>query len=107
STDQLVEQLGSEVSERYLKNAHVIIACDEDPDELSRTVDVIGALGSAPILPVLTKSDRRAYGSSATDNSVLHVSALVREGLSQLSNELERVLESQYGEIPISRPALT
>jgi len=115
STDQLVERLGIEVSERYLKNAHVIIACDEHTDLLLNTVDAIRSIAPAPIVPVLTKSDQQegqghtAVGimPSLAGVAAVGVSALTRDGLPELCDEIERVLETQYGAIPVTHPALT
>jgi tRNA modification GTPase len=113
TTDQLVEQLGIEVSERYLKGAHVIIACDDNPAELPKIVQSIRAVGSAPVVAVLTKADRSPISSVAvtsadTDDTVpLPVSAYARTGLSELGDHIERELESRYGVVPVTRPALT
>src|SRR5512140_1100221 len=34
-----LERMGIAVSERYVSQAHVVLACDDDPDRLLRTVD--------------------------------------------------------------------
>ena len=122
STDQLVERLGIEVSERHLKNAHIVIACDDDADQVLRTVELIRSITTAPILPVQTKSDRlgerrnlfHSTSSSSDDpklpgiqTTLVGVSAHTREGLSELSTALEQLLEAKYGSIPVSNPALT
>ena len=112
-TDEPVEQLGIEVSERYLKGAHVIIACDDDLAELPRTVESIRAVGSAPVIAVLTKADRPTVPSAAItsagmdEHGPLPVSAYTRSGLSELGDHIEHELESRYGTIPVARPALT
>ena len=113
TTDELIEQLGIEVSERYLKGAHVIIACDDDPAELPKTVESVHAVGSAPIVAVLTKADRSSalsagLMSGSTDSTgALPVSAYSRSGLSELGDEIERELDRRYGSVPVARPALT
>ena len=118
-TDELVERLGIEVSERYLKAAHVVLACDDDADELPKTVEAIRSVGSAPVIAVRTKADNPAYsepnppgtgsaGSHApADSNPIHVSAHTHEGLAKLGECVERELEARYGSIPITRPALT
>jgi tRNA modification GTPase len=112
-TDEVLEQLGIEVSERYLKGAHVIIACDDNPAELPKIVDSVSAVGSAPVVAVLTKADRSlvssvAVTSAATDDRrPLPVSAHTRTGLLALGDRIERELESRYGVVPVARPALT
>ena len=119
-TDELVERLGIEVSERYLKGAHVILACDDDADELPRTVEAIRSVGSAPVIAVRTKADRPPYsdlnlsvtgpvGSQTPFDSTtpIRVSAYTHEGLAELGECVERELEARYGTIPVTRPALT
>ncbi len=114
-TDELVERLGIEVSERYLKGAHIIIACDDDAAEFPKTLESVKAVGTAPIVAVLTKADRPAHPEprSAPITPVhigpnpVHVSAYTREGLAELGERIERELETRYGAIPVTRPALT
>jgi tRNA modification GTPase len=112
-TDEVLEQLGIEVSERYLKGAHVIIACDDNPAELPKIVDSVSAVGSAPVVAVLTKADRSLVSSVAVTSAVtddrrpLPVSAHTRTGLLALGDRIERELESRYGVVPVARPALT
>ena len=119
-TDHVVERLGIEVSERYLANAHVILACDDRPQQFGETVQTVHSLTSAPIIAVLTKADRLAadhgdhgdhgdYGadhSPAYDGAVL-VSAQSRTGLQTLAARVREVLDDHYGTIPVNRPALT
>jgi tRNA modification GTPase len=111
-TDELVERLGIEVSERYLANAHVTIACDDDSDRLRETIETIQSLSSAPIVPVLTKSDRGHAPSHLDDqrSSLLmpvRVSAVTRDGIETLASRIDALLSEQYGTIPTTRPALT
>ena len=115
-TEELVERLGIEVSERYLANAHAVIACDDDSDRLLETVESIQSLTPAPVVPVSTKSDRVTVPPRA-DNRIrrsgLHraapvrVSALTRDGIQTLASRIDTLLSEQYGTIPTTRPALT
>jgi len=106
ATDELVEQLGIEVSRRYLENAHAIIACDDTASRMKATVEAVQAIGFGPVIPVLTKADRPDLIGSA-DKTELHVSAHTRAGLTELSMKLERLLELRYGTVPVARPAVT
>lgn len=113
ATDQLVEQLGIEVSERYLKGAHVIVACDDNPAELPSIVETISAVGSAPVVAVLTKADRSptqaaTFTSTGPDGTPpVPVSAYTRAGIPELGDRIERELENRYGIVPVAQPALT
>ena len=118
-TDELVERLGIEVSERYLKGAHLILACDEDSHELPKTVEAINLIGSAPVIAVITKADQpvslevhpavTASGASVAPSTPapVRVSAYTRQGLAELGECIERELEARYGAIPVTSPALT
>ena len=113
-TDELIERLGIEVSERYLDNAHAVIVCDDDPDTLAATVQAVRSLSTAPLIPVLTKVDQRDRQErivwdeeAASAIAPIRVSAPLRTGLQALGARIREVLESRYGTIPVSRPALT
>ena len=109
-TEEIVEQLGIEVSQRYLEAAHIVLVCDDEIDSLTRTSAVVQSLTSAPTIEVLTKADQHVSSdiSSVSGNGgPVHVSAHTREGLSALVAEVERTLADRYGTIPIDRPALT
>ncbi|GLC24569.1 tRNA uridine-5-carboxymethylaminomethyl(34) synthesis GTPase MnmE [Roseisolibacter agri] len=63
-TDDRVERLGIEVSERWLRRAHAVLACGETIDDVQRTIDYVETITDAPVLPLLTKQDeRRAPGA--------------------------------------------
>ena len=113
-TDELIERLGIEVSERYLANAHVIIACDDDVDQLEATAPLVRTLSRAPVLSVLTKCDNNPQAAVGKESELverpseaIQVSAKHRLGLSRLSQRIGELLERHYGAVPVSRPALT
>jgi tRNA modification GTPase len=53
----VVERLGIEVSERYLRDAHAVLACGETPAALGDAVARIRVLTAAPVVGVRTKAD--------------------------------------------------
>ena len=110
-TDEPVERLGIEVSQRYLQGAHAVIGCDDAVTRLATTIETIRATGSAPIIPVLTKADQvRPVDFSLLVKSspgAVPVSAHSRTGLGDLYSRLQELLESQYGTIPVARAAIT
>jgi len=59
-TADVVERLGIEVSEKYLAQAQMVLACAEDVVGLVTTMERVRPLTSAPIVAVLTKADSRA-----------------------------------------------
>jgi tRNA modification GTPase len=64
-TADTIERLGIEVSERYLRDAHAVLACGETAPALAETVARVHALTSAPVVPVRTKADLYGVGVSA------------------------------------------
>ena len=113
STDEVVERLGIEISERYLSNAHAILACDDDANQLDNVATLVHSLSSAPVLKVLTKCDQpqtRLTQLPVIDGvlgGVIRVSARERVGLTRLAECIGELLEQLYGSVPVSRPALT
>ena len=81
-TADTVERLGIEVSERYLRDAHAVLACGETAPALTETVARVHALTPAPIVPVRTKADLYGVG----------VSAETGQGLRELLDEVYRAI---------------
>lgn len=114
ATDEVVERLGIEVSQRYLAGAHVVVVCDDDPDRLFETAEKVRSLSPATLIPVLTKSDRRPLedklagdADSRSAGIPLAISAQARTGLQALALHVRETLDVQFGAIPVARPALT
>jgi tRNA modification GTPase len=81
-TTDVVERLGIEVSERYLRGAHVVLACGETPLAVTDAVARVAPLTDGAVLPVLTKSDLRVGGGVSGDvDEMLAVSAETGDGL--------------------------
>lgn len=57
TTNDVVERLGIEVSERYVAGAALVLVCSEDVTGLVTTVERLRPLTPAPLLCVLTKTD--------------------------------------------------
>ena len=107
-TEDRLERLGIEVSERYLADAHVVIGCGETPAGLEKTVTLIAQTSHAPILPVHTKSDLVSQGDeSPWPRSTLGVSAETGEGLLNLLEAINEVLRREHGELALDVPMLT
>ena len=107
-TEDRIERLGIEASERYLAGAHVVLACAEDSTSLEETIDLVGRSSTAPILAVRTKddlvSDRDEIMSS---ENMISVSAKTGSGLQELLAAIDNSLDTQHGEIIPDLPILT
>jgi len=109
STD-VVERLGIEVSERYLGDADVVLACGESSATLAATVGRVRALTDAAVLPVRTKDDLVAEGDEclpAAMEAVIAVSAHRGTGLDALAQRLTALLTGRHGPSRPDAPLLT
>ena len=107
-TEDRLERLGIEVSERYLADAHVVIACGETPAGLENTVTQIAQTSHASILPVHTKIDLVSQGDeSVWPRSTLAVSAETGAGLPDLLEAINEALRKEHGEVAPDVPMLT
>jgi tRNA modification GTPase len=105
-TADQIERLGIEVSERYLANAAVVLACAESSRALDETIDAIGKKSNAPVIAVHTKADLVPYSYESRDH-VVFVSAHSGVGLQQLLDAINDTIGSAYGEVSPELPILT
>jgi tRNA modification GTPase len=105
-TDDRIEKLGIEVSERYLGDADVALACGETLEAVEQTACALRTLTEAPVLSVWTKADLRE-GSNSPCDSCIEVSAEQRTGLEKLFEQISDVLTQSYGEHARDEPVLT
>lgn len=103
-TQDTIERLGIEVSERYLTVANVVLACGDSEVALSQTRAALDGKTSASVLNVRTKSDLSPGISSSGD---LYVSAETGEGLTELLAAIDAELASAVGSIVADMPILT
>jgi tRNA modification GTPase len=107
-TDDHLERLGIEVSERYLGDADVVLACEDDIDRLDRTIEVIKRHSTAPIVAIRTKADLVSNGYKMLEwREALWVSAEQGVGLPELVAAIERVIDDRHGDIVPDLPILT
>ena len=96
------------MSERYLADAHLILACAETSESLEHTVSLVARSTSAPILPVRTKSDLVAKSAKSSGQLAgIAVSAETGSGLQDLLDAIDDVLGKEHGEILPDLPILT
>ena len=112
----VVERLGVEVSEEYLAQADVVLACGESADAVEHAVAVVTALTGAPVVAVRTKADRdepqaaplapsSARGTGAATDPIV-TSAESGRGLQELVEAVERALDGAAGPSLPDQPLL-
>ncbi len=108
-TEDRIEKLGIEVSEKYLAGAHVVLACAEDASSVERTRSLVSKRTDAAIISVRTKSDL-APGRERSENgkySLVAVSAETGAGLQDLIAAIDTVIDERQGTIHPDLPVLT
>ncbi len=107
-TEDQLERLGIEVSERYLAEADVVLACGEDGPSLEHTIGVIRAHSKAPVIAVRTKVDLvTSRDQTRVSSETLSISAERGSGLQELVAAIDRVIDARLGEIAPDLPILT
>lgn len=112
-TEDVVERLGIEVSERWLREAHVVLVCGASDDELCSAIARLESFGSAPRIAVRTKQDLAAPSGSGAAvplegaEATVGVSAMRREGLGALMDAVHRALARSVGEVSPDFPTVT
>lgn len=120
----VVERLGIEVSERYLRAADLVLACGETPAAAREAAARVRALTAAPVLVVRTKADlvslddqiggdgQQLNGSDIVtidyDSApAVAVSVVAGSGLDALARTLEERLTRAAGGTPAEVPLLS
>lgn len=103
-TADKVEQMGIEVSESYLKRAHVVLVCGDTPESIEKALEVLNGKSGAVTLRVRTKADLSPGEIDDGFNGV-SVSAETGTGLWKLleliDNSLSDAVGMAIGEVPI------
>ena len=121
ATTDRVEQMGIEMSERYLDRAAAVLACGDSPESIESVVRSIRKRTGAPIIVVRTKSDltpalsipadllsdRYQIAGYSDDYPLAAVSAETGAGLDVLLVRILDVLSSRHGDLPLDAPLLT
>lgn len=107
-TDDRIERMGIEVSERYLESAQVVLACADTDQGLEEAVRTVAAKSSAPTIRVRTKIDLVTNSDHyQAAPGTLPVSAETAAGLPQLLSAIDRTLEQNHGVLTPDLPMLT
>ena len=105
-TSDIVERLGIEVSERYLARAEAVLACGDSPADVESTAALVARLTDAPVVRVLTKTDRSGGAANAAAG-VIATSAETGEGLTAVLAAIEDAVAARHGQPALDAPVLT
>ena len=103
-TADVVERIGIEVSERYLRWANVVLACGDSNASVEAAVAALRGRTEAPVLRVRTKSDLNADEEAPAS---IRVSAETGDGLTRLMTAVDECLSATAGAAVADMPILT
>jgi len=119
TTEDQIERLGIEMSERYLDRAALILACGDSPESLAEVNALVKQRTIAPIIDVRTKGDVMTQlgdaelvsagyqiGSSGS-SSALVVSATTGVGLNAVLQTISQRLSDEHNLPGLDAPVLT
>jgi tRNA modification GTPase len=106
-TKDPIEQLGIEVSERYLSAAHVVLACAETPAEVVWTSKAVGKRSPAAVIGVRTKADLVSSSDESAPAGLISVSAETGVGVRDLLSAINATIAERYGQVEADLPMLT
>jgi tRNA modification GTPase len=102
-TQDTIEKMGIEVSERYLKRAHIVLVCGDSEDSIQRTADAVTGKTSGSLIRVWTKSD---LGIAPGTDTGIEVSAITGEGFEELLTAIDEELSNAVGSAIVEAPIL-
>jgi len=105
-TEDRIERLGIEVSERYLASAEAVLVCADTAQDLDRITGAVEKRTEAPLLQIRTKADLVTNGDYLSP-SVISVSAETGAGLKDLLDAIDSVIDRRRGSVPKDLPILT
>lgn len=106
-TVDVVERIGIEVSERYLRWADVVLACGHSDESVDAVIEALKGRTAAPIISVRTKADLRTDEEGRVPDGQIAVSAETGEGLASLITVIDQCLDQTVGSIVAEMPILT
>ena len=110
-TDEVVERMGIEVAERYLRSADLVLFCAEAGRSLTAQEEAfISSTDQAPVVLVRTKADRHGVGTTTMPSGVrgtVSVSTVTGEGLAKIRSLLPSLVFHGLVQAEASVPVLT
>lgn len=104
-TADVVEQMGIEVSSRYVAQAAVVIVCGDSASSLAAAAAAVRERSASPTVTTLTKAD--APREDPPGEADVVVSAHTGRGLKRLLALVEERITESHGEPVLDQPALT
>ena len=104
-SEDVVERIGIEVSEKYVGQANIVLACGDSDKTLSAVLVALEGKTDAPVVRVRTKSDLKTTGDE-NSSAAVEVSAESGEGLLALMQEIDSVLSDSVGQVVADSPIL-
>lgn len=105
-SDDLVEQLGLEVSLRWLRRAQVVLVCGDSAAALENAAAAVQRVTEVPRALARTKADQTPSGERLPGGAV-RVSAHTGAGLNELREAISLAVRSAYPEPPEDQPVIT
>jgi tRNA modification GTPase len=104
-----LELLGIEVSERYLAQAHVVLACAEHDDEIAANREAIARRTQGVVIAVRTKVDLSKAASIrlSEPGAPVRVSTVTGEGLDQLRAAIRNAVAARAATPDADTPVIT
>lgn len=104
-----IEKLGIELTEKYLAGADLVLACSESLSALREISSQLSELTAAPVIRVWTKSDLRveARNDVFRENGPVSLSAEKHWGLERLFGRISSTLSESYGTQARDNPVIT
>jgi len=106
-TEDTVERIGIEVSERYLSWADVVLACGDSNEAISAAVTALEGKTAAQVLRVRTKADLESDAQTSPMTQDIRVSAETGVGLETLMAAIDETLSSTIDAAVADMPILT
>ncbi len=103
-TDDLLEQMGIEVSTRYLGQAQVVLVCGSSDADVQTTGAAVGSRTGGVLIPVRTKADLALSDDAADD--MLSVSAETGYGLSTILSAIDGAVSGHAVVLPAAEDVL-
>jgi tRNA modification GTPase len=91
----MVERLGIDVSERYLRAADVVLLCTDEPETVRAIRERVTALTNGAVITVRTKADLAPAGR--VEPGVIAVSSTTGSGLVELRDAIEASVIAHAG----------